>query len=228
MSAVKPLDVVGDLRWTGPFGTICRGCPDLACRALSNMGENMSAIVQAGDGPKRKSGSRSGRDAGGVNVRALREAVSRSVIELDGDVPAIAARHGVSKGYVEHLLQVDEQLFEAMRTHRRKRIATEGVDIAYRTLRDVMADREQKASARVRASEVVLKWAGELGDDAKPGKPGVSGGKPVSEMTASELEDVVRRLEAATRQPQTIDITPGSGGDALSMEDSAETGDGVA
>lgn len=88
-------------------------------------------------------------------------------------------------------------------------IGTEGVSVAWQTLKEVMQDKKAPAAARVAAADKTLKVAGLLDKQGKGSAPDKS--KPISEWTVEELENAIGGIERALdNERNTIDVTPES------------------
>jgi phage terminase small subunit len=172
---------------------------------------------------------RSGRVvARGPGLSEMQERFARAYCRNGGnaDAASIEAGYAGRRGWelVRH-----PPIVARIRELQRRQVQTDGVRIAWGTLEEVMQDREQPGATRVRAAEVTLKWAKEIGDTSKPGAvDGVDGAKSMAEMTLEELTALVSRLEAAASMPDAIDITPQSAKAPLCSEHSEGVADGGA
>jgi phage terminase small subunit len=173
---------------------------------------------------------RSGRVvARGAGLSKMQEEFARNFVRNGGNASAAARAAGYSPNGISTTsweLVRHPLIANRIRELQRRQVQTDGVRIAWGTLEEVMQDREQPGATRVRAAEVTLKWAKEIGDTSKPGAvDGVDGAKSMAEMTLEELTALVSRLEAAASMPDAIDITPQSAKPPLCSEHSEGAGE---
>lgn len=98
---------------------------------------------------------------------------------------------------------------EAIRQERARYISGDLANIATGTLRAIMMDENAPAAARVSAARTALELAGELGQ----GRRDTDEDRPLSEMSASDLEQLIGKWQAErnalanTIDEQDIDLT---------------------
>jgi len=90
----------------------------------------------------------------------------------------------------------EDDMFDpaAIREELRRKLKTEGAQVAYRTMLAVAQDPKAQASARATCAVALFRGAGFLGKRAD--EEDASEGKSIDQMTAAELEAESRRLRA--------------------------------
>lgn len=85
-------------------------------------------------------------------------------------------------------------------------IGTEGVSVAWNTLKEVMTDKTAPAAARVAAADKTLKAAGVLD---RRGGAGDKNTKPVAEWSIPDIEQAMAEIKKSLDNvPDIVDITP--------------------
>ena len=114
---------------------------------------------------------------------------------LDGKDPRSAARdvgYSESSGY---RLTTTPKIQAALRAELVRRMATEGLPLAYSVLVQILRDENAPARVRVDAAKTVLDRGGMPAQRAIAAKE--TGEKSLSEMTTDELRNMVDKLESA-------------------------------
>lgn len=177
----------------------------------------MAAVLRQGGGVAHQQGAIRNE------TRSGRFAATAALTEMQRNFVLAYVRNGLSAtdaarqaGYahprtVAYELTRNSAVAAAIRAERTALIETEGANLAWRTLREVMEDKQAKPEVRVRAAVWTLEASGH-GRAAGPDSAAREA-KPLSEMTIAELEAFVSggadRLRALhEQQAKTIDAEP--------------------